>query len=106
MFFDVIREAGNLFVAILRRDGYQDRLVKSTSHQFHLAALHQGPQFSEVLRMSSFDPLQQRTGEMQSHANPRMARQDFHERRIRLRVGAFHYIVKVSDGLMRMNEEN
>ena len=55
--------------------------------------------------MRPFDPLQQRAGEMQSHANGGMPREDFDERSVGLCVGALHYIVKISDGLVRMNEE-
>jgi hypothetical protein len=56
--------------------------------------------------MRLFDPLQQRTGEVQPGSDRRMAREDLDERQVRLRVGALHYIVKIPHRLVRMNEQD
>ena len=106
MFFDVVGEAGDLFVAVFRRNGDQDRLIKSAAGHFHLAALHQRAQQIEIFGMGALDPFQQRAGVMQAHANRRMAREDLNERQIRLRVGALDHVIKISDRLMRVNEED
>ena len=106
MFFDVIGETRDLLVAVFGRNGDQDRLVETAADDFHLAALHQRAQQIEIFGMGAFDPFQQRAGEMQTHANGRMAREDLNERQVGLRVGALDHVVKVSDRLVRVNEED
>ncbi len=106
MFFDVIGKAGDLFVAVFRRNGDQDRLVESAAGDFNLAAFHERAQQIEIFGVGAFDPFQQRTGVMQSDVNRRMTRENLDERQIGLRVGAFDYVIKVSNRLMRVNEED
>jgi heme exporter protein D len=103
MLFDVIREPRDLLQAVFRRNHRQDRLVKSSAGDFHLPALHQSAQLLEIFRMRPLDPFEQRTRIMQPDANRRMARQNFHERKIRLLVGALQHVVKISHRLMRVN---
>ena len=43
---------------------------------------------------------------MQTHVDGRVARKDLDERQIRLRVGALNHVIKVSNRLMRMDEED
>ncbi len=93
-------------MAVFRRNGDQDRLIKSAAGDFHLAALHQRAQQIEIFGMSALDPFEQRAGVMQTHADRRMAREDLNERQIRLRVGTLNHVIKVSNRLMRVDEED
>ena len=56
--------------------------------------------------MGALDPFEQRTGVVQSDANRRMTRENLDERQIGLRVGAFDYVIKVSNRLMRVNQKD
>jgi len=56
--------------------------------------------------MDVLDPFQQRARVMQTHANGRVARENLNERQIRLGVGALNHVIKVSNRLMRVNEED
>ena len=80
MLFDVIGEAHDLLVAIVRRNGRQDRLVESAARDFHLAALHESAETVEIFRVRALDPFEQRPGIMEAHANRGMPRENFDER--------------------------
>ena len=43
---------------------------------------------------------------MQANANSRVARKGFEERQVRLGIGPRENFVEISDGLMRMNEQD
>jgi hypothetical protein len=43
---------------------------------------------------------------VKSHANGRMARENFDEGKIAARVGAFEHVVEIPDRLVRVNQEH
>jgi len=43
---------------------------------------------------------------VKAHADQRVPRQDFQEGKIRSRVGALQHVVKIADGLVRVNQED
>ena len=83
-----------------------DAVTKQLRELTDLAPLHQPAQQIEIFGMDALDPLQQRTGVMQTHTNRRMAREDLNERQIGLRVGTLNHVIKVSHRLMRVNEKD
>ena len=53
-----------------------------------------------------FDPGQQRTGIVKTRMHIGMPFEDFDERQIAARIGLLENMVKIANGLMRVNEEN
>jgi hypothetical protein len=104
MLLDVVREPHNLIALIRRRNGYQDRLVKSAAKHLHLAAPHQLAQTFEIIRMMRLDPRQQRPGIVQAHARVRMALEHFDERAIAPRKRLLEYVIKVAGRLVRVDD--
>ena len=51
-------------------------------------------------------PFEQRAGIVQPQTDARVTRHALHKRQIGTLVGAFHYFVKIADGLVRVNEQN
>src|ERR1700723_394528 len=56
--------------------------------------------------MCALDPFQQWARVVETHANRGMTRKHFNEWQVGIRVGAFKYVVEISDRLMCVNQEN
>src|SRR5580658_10068105 len=106
MFFSVGRETRDLFLAIFRRNGHQNRLVESAADDFDLARRRQSAELVEIFRMRTLDPLEQRAGVVQAEADAGMARKHFNEGKVGILVGAFEHVVEISDRLMGVDEED
>jgi hypothetical protein len=51
-------------------------------------------------------PFEQRAAKVQPQTDTRVTRHALHKRQVRTLVGAFHYVVKIADRLVRVNEQN
>jgi hypothetical protein len=56
--------------------------------------------------MEALDPLEKRAGIMEAGANRGMAREDFDEGQIGGLVGAFDYVIKISNWLVGVDQED
>ena len=106
MLFDVSGKAGNLFASVFVGDRDQDGFVEAAADDFDLAGTHEGAENVEIFRMRAFDPLEKRTGIMEAGADRGVAREDLDEREIGGCVGAFDYVIKITDRLMGVNQED
>ncbi len=106
MIFDEIAQTADLFDPIFVRNGDQNRLVKSAAHDFHLAARRERGDLLNIFGMLLGQPFEQRAGIMQPQADARVPRHALHKRQIGMLIGAFHHLVKIADGLVRVNEQN
>ena len=58
MVFQIIGEADDLFLLVLRRDADQDGFVETAANHFDLAALDQVTQLYKIFRAIIFEPLE------------------------------------------------
>ena len=105
MLFDVCGKPLDLLALVVRRNDRKDRLVKSAAHHFHLLAFHERAQQFKIFRVMFLDPGQQRPRIVQSGANFLVLLEVFDERQIRALVAPFKYVFKISDGLVRVNQQ-
>jgi hypothetical protein len=66
MLSGVVREAHDLIMTVLGRDGDENRFVKAAADYFHLAAGDKFAESLEIFRMSAFHPLKQGAGVVQA----------------------------------------
>src|ERR1700722_18715125 len=64
VFFDVVGEPDNLFVAVSGRNRDHNGLIVAAADHFYLSASHHQAQPFEILWMAVRQQLEQRTGEM------------------------------------------
>ena len=65
LIFNKAAQPVNLLDSILERNRYQNRFVKSSAHDFHLAARHQRTNPLQIFGMLFGHPFEQRTGIVQ-----------------------------------------
>src|SRR6266853_1355558 len=106
MILDKMAQTANLFDSIFVGDGNQNRFVKSSANDLHLAARDERPNALDVLRMLFGQPFQERTGVMQPQTDARVTGHTFHKRQVGTLISAFHYVIEVADRLVRVNEQN
>src|ERR1700740_377029 len=106
MLFNKVAQPANLFDLIFVGNGDQDRLVKSSAYDPTRAPRRERGDALEVFGMFVGQPLEQRAGVVQPQANARMPRDTLQKRQVRAFVRAFHHIVKISDGLVRVDEKD
>ena len=106
MIFDKMAQTPYLLDSIFVGYGDQNRLVKSSARDLHLAARNKRANALEILGMLFRQPFEQRTGIVQPQTNARVTRHALHKRQVGRLVGAFHYVVKVANRLVRVNEQN
>src|SRR5581483_7193076 len=102
---DIIRQARDLLLLVLRRNGNQDRLVKSAPHHLHLPAPRQLPDQREVVGPVFLHPLKQRPRIVQSHVDRRMPLQQLQERQIALLIRFLEDVPEVAARLVRMKQQ-
>src|SRR5258708_16439770 len=106
MFFYKIAQPPDLVNAIFIGNGHEDGLIKTAANNLHLAASHERAHTLYIFGMHFRHPLDERSREMQPHADPWMARKTFNKWEVRLLVSALHHVVEIADGLMGMNEQH
>src|SRR5271169_6291723 len=87
-------------------DGDQNRLVKSSPDNLHLAARDHDTNALDVFRMFCGKPFEQRAGIVEAQTNARVAGHTLDKWQVGMLVSAFHDVVKVANGLVRVNEQN
>jgi hypothetical protein len=106
MFFDVVRQTQDLVLAVLGRDGDEDRFVETAADDFNLAAGDELVEAMEIFGMRAFDPFEQRAGVVKAQMDRGMPREKFDKREVAILVGAFDYVFEISNRLMRVNQRN
>ena len=106
MLVDVGGEARDLFAAVFMRDRDEDGLVEAAADHFDLAGAHERAQNVEIFGMEALDPLEERARIVKAGANRGMAREDFDEGQIGSFVGAFDYVIKISNWLVGVDQED
>ena len=105
-FAEVFAHAMNLLDLVLRRNGNEDRFVEAATDHFHLLARGKFAKLLQELRMAQFEPFEQRTCIMESHADARVPRQAIDERQIGALVGLLEHGIKIPDRLVAMDQED
>ncbi len=106
MFLEINGEAGDLFKLIFGRNRNEDRFIEAATDEFHLAALDQPFQASEILRPVFLDPSEKRPGIMEAETNSRMLFKVLNEWKIGSVVGLFEDMLEIAAGLVRVNEQS
>jgi len=106
MLFDVGGETRDLFAAVFVRNRDENGFVEAASDHFDLAGAYERAQNVEIFRMEALDPFQERAGIVKASANRRMARENFDEGQIGSFVGAFDYVIKISNWLVGVDQED
>jgi hypothetical protein len=102
----VFRHLADLRDLIGVRNGWQDRLIVTSSQKLHLSAPEQLTKLIEILRVAFLQPFEQYAGVMQVQPDTRMLEEDLYERRIGPSVSFFDDLVKVSHGLVGVDYES
>src|SRR4029077_6176838 len=105
MLFDIGGEARDLFALVFGRNGNEDRFVKATTDEFHLAGLDQFFQAREILGAMFFNPGKQRAGIVEAETNAGMLFKMLDKGKIGIVVGLFKDMAEIAAGLVSVNEQ-
>src|SRR5262249_52641778 len=83
---EIIRQTRDLLLLVLRWNGDQNGLVKSSADHFHLATVDQLSDKRKIVRTIPLNPLEQRTGIMQADVDCWMSLEQLKKRQIALVV--------------------
>ncbi len=106
VFLEIGGQTRELFALILGRNRDQDRFVEAATDEFHLAALHQHFQASEILKPVFLDPGEKRPGIVEAEANFWMPFEVLNEGNVAGVVGFFEDMLEIATGLVRVNEQS